>query len=117
MRISDWSSDVCSSDLALCADMDIVVQEDVRLLSKIQRSIQSGYFTGMVLNYHERGVYWYNQEIDSRIGIDAVPTMLRIAKVMQLVSSSALFMSVRSEGHRVGQAGAGRCRARVTQRD
>src|SRR3546814_772623 len=71
---------------ALCADMDIVVQEDVRLLSKIQRSIKSGYFTGMVLNYQERGVYWYNQEIDRRIGIDAVPKMLRIAQVMPLVS-------------------------------
>src|SRR3546814_16288762 len=37
---------------ALCADMDIVVQEDVRLLSKIQRSIKSGYFTGKIGRAH-----------------------------------------------------------------
>jgi len=59
-----------------------IVAEDTALMNRIQTSLEGGYFTGMVLSYTERTIYWYQEELDRRIGIDKIPENLRIQQVL-----------------------------------
>src|SRR3546814_10379360 len=64
MRISDWSSDVCSSDLD-------VLFEDLTVLPGMQRSLDAGTITGINLNYQERRIY---RSEERRVGKECVST-------------------------------------------
>ena len=59
-----------------------VVSEDMRLLSAIQKSLEGGAFTGMMMGAQERGIYWYHEEIDRRIGTERIPERLRMSQVL-----------------------------------
>jgi len=61
---------------------ETILQEDMRLLSSIQRSLEGGAFTGMTMGAQERAIYWYHEEIDRRIGIDRIPEELRVKQVL-----------------------------------
>jgi len=61
---------------------EVILSEDMRLLSLIQRSLEGGAFTGMTMGAQERAIYWYHEEIDRRIGIDRIPEDLRVAQVL-----------------------------------
>lgn len=67
---------------ALIAGYDAVLQEDLQFLASIQRSLESGAFTGMMLNYQERRIYWLHEEIDRRIGPDRIPAPLRVTPML-----------------------------------
>ncbi len=47
---------------------DQVLNEDMMNLAPIQKSLDSGAFTGMMINYQERRIYWFHEELDRRIG-------------------------------------------------
>ena len=57
---------------------DGVLDEDMVNLAPIQRSLNSGAFTGMMLNYQERRIYWFHEEIDRRIGAKNIPVGLAV---------------------------------------
>jgi len=59
-----------------------VLDEDMANLGSIQESLRSGAFSGMMLNYQERRIYWTHEEIDRRIGVDRIPPALRVAPVL-----------------------------------
>lgn len=59
-----------------------IVNEDLTILDKIQRSLEGGFFSGMLLSYTERTIYWYQEEIDRRIGQDNIPPALRVKQVL-----------------------------------
>jgi phenylpropionate dioxygenase-like ring-hydroxylating dioxygenase large terminal subunit len=61
---------------------DAVLQEDMMNLAPIQASLDSGAFTGMMINYQERRIYWLHEEIDRRIGADNVPPELAVQQVL-----------------------------------
>ncbi|WP_156678975.1 aromatic ring-hydroxylating oxygenase subunit alpha [Sphingomonas profundi] len=61
---------------------DAVLQEDMMNLAPIQQSLDSGAFTGMMINYQERRIYWFHEELDRRIGADRMPPELRVAPVL-----------------------------------
>jgi nitrite reductase/ring-hydroxylating ferredoxin subunit len=61
---------------------DSVLREDMMNLAPIQASLDSGAFTGMTINYQERRIYWLHEEIDRRIGADAIPRGLAVAQVL-----------------------------------
>jgi phenylpropionate dioxygenase-like ring-hydroxylating dioxygenase large terminal subunit len=65
------------------AENDIIIGEDMHLLSAIQRSLEGGAFTGMTMGAQERAIYWYHEEIDRRIGIDNIPQELRVQQVLK----------------------------------
>ncbi|MGK2286292.1 aromatic ring-hydroxylating oxygenase subunit alpha [Pedomonas sp. V897] len=61
---------------------DAVLQEDMMNLAPIQASLDSGAFTGMMINYQERRIYWLHEEIDRCIGADNVPPELAVKQVL-----------------------------------
>ena len=55
-----------------------ILQEDMELVPHIQRSIESRGFRGTRLNYQERRIYHWHEELDRRIGVDNIPGHLRV---------------------------------------
>ena len=48
----------------------------------LQRSLDSGVMKSIVMGYQERALYWYQEEIDRKIGAENIPEDLRIAQVL-----------------------------------
>lgn len=59
-----------------------VLSEDTALFATIQRSMESGEPPAILLGYQEQHIYWYNEEIDRKIGVEKVPDHLRIEPVL-----------------------------------
>jgi phenylpropionate dioxygenase-like ring-hydroxylating dioxygenase large terminal subunit len=55
-----------------------IVAEDQRLFASVQRSLESGLVPSILMGCQERALYWYQEEVDRRIGIDRIPEHLRI---------------------------------------
>ncbi|MFC4295881.1 aromatic ring-hydroxylating dioxygenase subunit alpha [Novosphingobium tardum] len=69
---------------------DSILMEDVENLEAIQASLESGAFTGMILGYQERRLYWSHEQIDRAIGIDRLEKDLRVEQLLSpLVESPA----------------------------
>ena len=61
---------------------DGILDEDVENLEAIQASLDSGAFTGMMLGYQERRLYWSQEQIDRAIGLDRVPPELAVKQLL-----------------------------------
>ncbi|RVQ68832.1 aromatic ring-hydroxylating dioxygenase subunit alpha [Croceicoccus ponticola] len=61
---------------------DDVLEEDMMNLGPIQRSLESGGFTGMMINYQERRIYWFHEEVDRRIGAERIPEGLAVEQLL-----------------------------------
>jgi choline monooxygenase len=59
-----------------------ILAEDLRLFAGIQRSLDSGIASSVLMGYQERALYWYQEEIDRRIGAEKIPAHLRITPVL-----------------------------------
>jgi choline monooxygenase len=59
-----------------------ILQEDIELMPKIQLSMESPGFQGTRLNYQERRIYHWHEELDRRIGIDRIPGHLRVEPLL-----------------------------------
>ena len=59
-----------------------ILQEDIELVSKIQRSIESPGFRGVRLSYQERRIYHWHEELDRRIGAEHLPEHLRVKPLL-----------------------------------
>lgn len=59
-----------------------LIGEDLALLPGVQKAMESGRIKNIPLSYHERGIYWYQEEIDRRIGVERIPEELRIEQVL-----------------------------------
>ena len=55
-----------------------ILQEDIELVPQIQRSMESRGFRGVRLNYQERRIYHWHEELDRRIGIERIHGHLRV---------------------------------------
>jgi hypothetical protein len=44
--------------------------------------MREGEHASSVLSFQEQQIYWYNEEIDRRIGIRRVPEALRVKQVL-----------------------------------
>lgn len=60
-----------------------VLDEDLQNLAPIQASLNSKAFSGMMINYQERRIYWFHEEIDRRIGTDVLPGELAVKPVLE----------------------------------
>ncbi|HEX7373597.1 MAG TPA: aromatic ring-hydroxylating dioxygenase subunit alpha [Steroidobacteraceae bacterium] len=62
-----------------------ILYEDLQFAEQIQKSVESPGFRGMTLNYQERRIYNWHEELDRRIdraGI-AIPDALRVAPLLE----------------------------------
>lgn len=60
-----------------------IIAEDVSCLASIQDSLKSDAFTGMMLNYQERRIYWMHEQLDRCIGADKLPKELAVKQVLK----------------------------------
>jgi phenylpropionate dioxygenase-like ring-hydroxylating dioxygenase large terminal subunit len=59
-----------------------VLLEDQVNLAPIQDSLDCGAFSGMLINYQERRIYWLHEEIDRLIGADRLPRELAMSQLL-----------------------------------
>ncbi len=64
------------------ANFDRILDEDLQFCEDIQKSVESPGFKGMTLNYQERRIYHWHEELDRRIGPERVPETLRVPQVL-----------------------------------
>lgn len=60
------------------ANFDRILDEDLQFAEQIQQSLESPGFRGIPLNYQERRIYHWHEELDRRIGIERIPPELRV---------------------------------------
>jgi phenylpropionate dioxygenase-like ring-hydroxylating dioxygenase large terminal subunit len=59
-----------------------ILDEDLQFAEKIQKSVESSGFRGMPLNYQERRIYHWHQELDRRIGAANIDEDARVLPVL-----------------------------------
>ena len=59
-----------------------ILEEDLQFADSIQKSVESKGFTGMTLNYQERRIYHWHEELDRRIGVERIPEHLRVPQIL-----------------------------------
>lgn len=59
-----------------------ILYEDLQFAPQIQESLESKGFRGMPLNYQERRIYHWHEELDRRIGLNQVPPEARVEQVL-----------------------------------
>lgn len=64
------------------ANWERILYEDLQYAPQIQESLQSPGFQGMPLNYQERRIYHWHEELDRRIGLNQVPPEQRVEQVL-----------------------------------
>jgi nitrite reductase/ring-hydroxylating ferredoxin subunit len=60
------------------ANFDRIVDEDVQFAEPMQETLESPGFVGVPLNYQERRIYHWHEELDRRIGPERIPLELRV---------------------------------------
>src|SRR3546814_18839987 len=117
MRISDWSSDVCSSDLALVAGCSVFYAD--RVSPTILEAMEVAHSAGAI-------VYFEPSDLDGDLFDDALAltTILKYSsdrlgpEIDERVAASAVLAIVtsgRSEERRVGKACVSTCSSRWCQ--
>ena len=59
-----------------------ILFEDTQFAPQIQESLESPGFKGIPLNYQERRIYHWHEELDRRIGLNHIPSEFRVAQVL-----------------------------------
>jgi hypothetical protein len=59
-----------------------ILEEDLRLVPRIQISMESPGFKGVQVGYQERRIYHWHEELDRRIGAERVPGHLQVAPML-----------------------------------
>jgi phenylpropionate dioxygenase-like ring-hydroxylating dioxygenase large terminal subunit len=65
------------------SNFERILEEDTQFAEQIQESVESGAFSGISLNYQERRIYHWHEELDRRIGAHRIPPELRVQPVLE----------------------------------
>jgi phenylpropionate dioxygenase-like ring-hydroxylating dioxygenase large terminal subunit len=65
------------------SNFERILYEDLQFAPQIQESVESPGFRGIPLNYQERRIYHWHEELDRRIGLDRVPEHLRVVPMLE----------------------------------
>lgn len=60
-----------------------ILDEDLQFAAQIQESVMSPGFKGITLNYQERRIYHWHEELDRRIGRENIPPHLRVEPLLE----------------------------------
>jgi len=60
-----------------------ILYEDLQFAPEIQESLNSPGFTGLPLNYQERRIYHWHEELDRRIGANHLPSEHAVEQVLE----------------------------------
>ncbi len=61
---------------------DLIMAEDFANLEPMQRSMESPAMRGMPINYQERRIWHFHEQLDRMIGADRIPPELRVAPLL-----------------------------------
>ena len=64
------------------ANFERILYEDTQFAEYIQESVESTGYRGLNLNYQERRIYHWHEELDRRIGAERVPPALRVEPLL-----------------------------------
>lgn len=64
------------------ANFERILEEDTRFAEQIQESVESKAYRGNTLNYQERRIYHWHEELDRRIGPERIPQALRVEPLL-----------------------------------
>lgn len=64
------------------ANFERILEEDTQFAPQIQESVESDGFKGIPLSYQERRIYHWHEELDRRIGADALADAVRVTPVL-----------------------------------
>jgi phenylpropionate dioxygenase-like ring-hydroxylating dioxygenase large terminal subunit len=64
------------------ANWERILYEDLQFAPQIQESLESPGFVSMPLNYQERRIYNWHEELDRRIGLNRIPAGLAVEQVL-----------------------------------
>src|SRR3546814_19068754 len=105
MRISDWSSDVCSSDLAKRRCQERSVDETLRMREQVNSASAQAYWTRKAIG-----------ELRIAGGFtDRIAKLRAELRGLQDVTLDEFGQfSIRSEARRVGKEGVSKCRSRLS---
>jgi hypothetical protein len=67
---------------ARLARFDEIMDEDFANMAPMQRSIESPALRGVPLNYQERRIWHFHEQLDRMIGIDRIPVELRVTPLL-----------------------------------
>jgi len=59
-----------------------ILDEDLQFADAIQKSVESAGLRGFPLNYQERRIYHWHEELDRRIGPERIPPVLRVPEML-----------------------------------
>ncbi|MEY2642702.1 MAG: hypothetical protein RLZZ368_1349, partial [Actinomycetota bacterium] len=60
----------------------LIMQEDFWNMAPMQRSLESPAMRGMPINYQERRIWNFHEQVDRMIGIDNIPETLRVPQLL-----------------------------------
>jgi nitrite reductase/ring-hydroxylating ferredoxin subunit len=63
-------------------NFDRIMGEDFENMAPMQRSLESPALTGIPINYQERRIWHFNEQVDRMIGIDRIPPALRVEQLL-----------------------------------
>ena len=63
-------------------NFNLILDEDIQIAARMQESVESNGFRGAALNYQERRIYHWHEELDRRIGPERIPEHLRMPQVL-----------------------------------
>jgi hypothetical protein len=58
------------------------MQEDFWNMAPMQKSLESPAMRGMPINYQERRIWNFHEEVDRLIGIERIPEELRVEQLL-----------------------------------
>jgi len=68
---------------AIRAAMKTILAEDAQIFTALQRNVESGFLNRIMFGYLERTLYWFEEELDRRIGIENIAPPLRVVKALE----------------------------------
>lgn len=79
----DWDGDDLPEQWRARLDrFDQIMAEDTRNMTPMQRSLDSPALRGVTINYQERRIWHFNEQIDRVIGPERIPAELRVPSLL-----------------------------------
>jgi hypothetical protein len=79
----DWDGDVLPPHWQKRMDgFDMIMDEDMMNMAPMQRSLESPAMRGVPINYQERRIWHFHEQLDRTIGIERIPEALRVPELL-----------------------------------
>ena len=63
-------------------EFDQIMDEDKRNMAPMQESLESPAMKGIVVNYQERRIWNFHEQVDRMIGIENIPEHMRVQQLL-----------------------------------